>query len=180
MYDLIRTLYGDHIFKVLEYLKLNPGSNASKIASDIGIHTATVQSYLNVLDKYGIIKSEIKKGLGRPSNIYNYVGGSFNINFDELIEKYSYKDRLVRDYGNENIKYSYDIDKEIINDIIIIGKKKETMKFDSREGRFLWLLPPPDSKGDSIENLCNMCGITIMESVDLVLSLNEKGVVEIL
>ncbi|MDN5343303.1 MULTISPECIES: HTH domain-containing protein [Oceanotoga] len=179
MYDLIKVLTNEHFFKVIEYLNENPESNPSKIAKKLKIHTATVQNYLETLEKYKFVVYKEKKGLGRPSKLYSFKGGSFEVNLNELLEKFYIKNKKIRDAGNEKIKYSYDVEKEIINTIIIDKHKKETIKLDSKSGKFLWLLPPPNSNFESIEKLCLKSGFSILEAVELCLYLQKKGVLEI-
>ncbi|MDI3516760.1 MAG: hypothetical protein PWP09_826 [Thermotogota bacterium] len=41
------------------YVKENPDSNASGVASALGLHVLTVQKILEVLEKYGIVKSKL-------------------------------------------------------------------------------------------------------------------------
>ena len=60
------------------------------------------------------------------------------------------------------------------------GKKGEKIKLEKKEGRFLWLVPPPDSKGEVIENIARQVGIPIPDAIKMVLELKELNVLEVL
>lgn len=176
MFDLIRILTNEHTFKVINELINNPWSNASKIAKNLKIHTATVQSYFEVLEKYSLVNSKMKKGLGRPSKLYKYAGGEFKVNLDELTDKYSMKSEKVREKPNELVKYSFDVDKEIIKSIYIT-KPKEKINLDNKRGKLMWLIPSFDSDGIKIEELAKSSGLVLIEAIEFIIELEKKELV---
>jgi predicted transcriptional regulator len=175
MFDLIRILTNEHTFKVINELINNPWSNASKIAKNLKIHTATVQSYFEVLEKYGLISSKMKKGLGRPSKLFKYTGGEFRINLDDLTKSYSLKNNKVKEKPNDFVKYSFDVDKEIIKSIYL--SKKDKINLDNKKGKLLWLVPNYHSDGENIEKLAESSGLAVIEAIEFLLELKEKDLV---
>jgi predicted transcriptional regulator len=180
MIDLIKIVGSDHFLMIVEFVKSNPGYNASHLAKKLNIHIITVQRYLDTLEKYGFIVTDEKRGSGRPSKIYSYVGGSFNVNIDELLSEYMMRSEKIRETGNPDIVFSYDVDKEIVNAVLVGGKKGRKIKLDEKEGRFLWLVPPPDSAGEIIEKIARDVGIALPDAIKMVLELKELDVLEVI
>ena len=180
MIDLIKVLGSEHVFGIIDYVKDNPGQNASFIASSLNIHPVTVQRVLETLAKYGFVEVAEKKGIGRPSRNYTYFGGKFTIDLNKLFSDYSLKDKRVRESGNPHISFSFDVDKEIVNAVLIGGKKGEKLKLDPKTGRFLWATPPPDSKGETIENISSKAGIPVVDAIRFCLEMQEIGVLEVM
>jgi hypothetical protein len=180
MIDLIKVLASDHFFEVIEYVSEHPGENASSIARSRGIHIVTIQRYLDTLEKYGFVECSDKKGIGRPSKIYSYKGGSFEVHINSLLEEYKLRLRKVRDAGNDEVSFSYDVDKEVINAVLIGGRSGKKIKLDEKSGRFLWMVPPPDSKGETIEKLAKAAGIPVVDAIRLVTEMEQLSVLEVL
>lgn len=180
MIDLVKIIASDHLLEIIEFVKNNPGNNAFFLSKKLKIHFITVQRHLDTLVKYNFIATDEKRGTGRPSKIYSYVGGSFSVNLDELLQEYGLRSEKVRETGNSNIAFSYDVDKEIVNAILIGGKHGEKIKLDEKEGRFLWLVPPPDSKGEIIENIARKVGIAVPDAIKMVLELKELNILEVI
>lgn len=179
MIELIRILGSEHIFEIVDFLKKNPKNNASYIANNLNIHIVTVQRVLDVLEKYGFVGSSEKRGVGRPSKTYSYLGGEFKVNLDDLLSDYDLKSRLVRETGNSEISFSYDVDKEIVNAILIGGKRGQKVKLDSKTGRFLWQVPPPDSQGEMISEISERAGISLIDAIKFCLEMERLGVLEV-
>lgn len=179
MIELIRILGSDHIFEIIDFLKKNPEKNASFIADNLGIHIVTVQRVLGTLERHGFVKSSEKRGVGRPSKTFSYLGGEFKVNLDELFSDYDLKDKLVRETGRSEISFSYDVDKEIVNAILIGGKKGKKVKLDLKVGRFLWLVPPPDSRGEAISHISEKAGISLIGAIKFCLEMQDLGVLEV-
>lgn len=180
MIDLIRVLGSDRVFDIIAFLKKNPERNASFIARKLNIHTVTVQRVLDTLAKYGFVKTDEKRGKGRPSTTYFYLGGRFTVHLDELFSGYDLRLKRVRESGHAEVSFSYDIDKEIVNAILIGGKKGKKIKLDSRSGRFLWLVPPPDSRGESIESLSQKAGVPLIDAIKFCLEMQELEILEVI
>ena len=180
MIDLIRVLGSEHIFGIIDFVRNNPGENASFIANSLNIHPVTVQRVLETLARYGFIGVEEKKGLGRPSRNFTYLGGKFTVDLDELFSDYGLKNKRIREIENPDITFSFDVDKEIVNAILIGGKKGKKIKLDLKRGRFLWLIPPPDSKGETIESLSKEAGIPLIDAIRFSLEMQEIGVLEVI
>jgi hypothetical protein len=157
-----------------------PGENVSAVARKLKLHIITVQKILDVLEKYDFVTTKEKKGIGRPSKIYFYKGGSLNINLDSLLHIYSKKSLLIREKGNTDVKFSYDVDKEIINIILLGGKKGETIKLSEKAGRFLWILPSPDSIAEEIEKLASRSDFPLIDAILLTEELIKKNVIEVI
>jgi len=138
MIDLMKIVGSDHFLMIVEFVKNNPGNNASHISKKLNIHIITVQRCLDTLEKYGFIVTEEKRGSGRPSKIYSYVGGSFNVNIDELLSEYMMRSERVRETGNPDIMFSYDVDKEIVNAVLVGGKKGRKIKLVYLKNVFLF------------------------------------------
>lgn len=180
MIDLIRVLGSEHIFGVIDFIKDNPGQNASFIANRLSIHPVTVQRVLETLAKYGFVNVEEKKGIGRPSRNFTYLGGKFTVDLDELFSDFSLKDKMIRETGSPDITFSFDVDKEVVNAVLVGGKRGEKIKLDLKRGRFLWLIPPPDSKGETIESLSREAGIPLIDAIRFSLEMQEVGVLEVI
>lgn len=180
MIDLIRILGSEHIFSIIDFVKKNPGQNASSIASSLNIHTVTVQRALETLAKYGFADVEEKRGVGRPSRNFTYLGGKLTIDLNKLFSDYDLKNDLIRESGNPDVSFSYDVDKETVNAILFGGKKGDKIKLDVKTGRFLWLVPPPDSKGETIENICKEAGIPLLDAIRFCLRMQELDVLEVI
>jgi hypothetical protein len=132
------------------------------------------------LEKYGFVETKEKRGVGRPSRTYSYLGGEFKVNLDKLFSGYDMKHKLVREAGNDNISFSYDVDREIINVILIGGKKGKKMKINPKAGRFLWLVPPPDSDGETIESISSKAGIPLIDAIKFCLEMQDLNVLEVI
>ncbi|MBN2246414.1 MAG: hypothetical protein JW755_11290, partial [Candidatus Aminicenantes bacterium] len=180
MIDLIRVLGSEHIFGIVDFIQKNPGRNASFIASSLNLHPVTVQRVLETLARYGFVGVEEKKGLGRPSRNFIYLGGKFTVDLDELFSDYDLKNNRIREIENPDISFSFDVDKEIVNAILIGGKKGEKIKLDQKRGRFMWLIPPPDSKGETIENISQEAGIPLLDAIRFSLEMQDLGVLEVI
>lgn len=179
MIDLIKVMSSERFFEVTEYLKLNPNVNASSISSNLNIHIITVQRYLEVLEKYGFVSSREKRGIGRPSKTYTFLGGKFTLDIDELLKEYSLRSQKIREKENSTISYNYDIDNERIKQVIIGGRKGTKVELEDKSGKFLWMLPPPDSEGESIEKLASQSGMAVLDAVKFVRDMIEIGVMEV-
>jgi predicted transcriptional regulator len=180
MIDLIRALSSEHIFAIVDYVKKNPGQNASAIAAALNIHPVTVQRPLETLAKYGFVSVEERRSVGRPSHNYTYLGGSLTIDLDKLFSDFALKDRLVRESGHPDISFSYDVDRETVGAVLVGGKSGRKIKLDSYAGRFLWLVPPPDSEGKTVEQIGREAGLPPGEAIRAFLEFQELGVVEVI
>ena len=178
MIDLIRILGSENIFEIIDFLKKNPDQNASFIAKSLTMHIITVQRVLDTLEKYGFVESKEKRGIGRPSKTYSYLGGEFRINLDKLFSGYDLKEKIIRETGSPEVSFSYDVDKEIVNAILIGGKEGEKIKLNPKTGRFLWLVPPPDSKGETIESISSKAGIPLIDAIKFFLEMQDLEVLE--
>ena len=179
MIDLIRALSSEHIFAIVDYVRKNPGQNASAIASALNIHPVTVQRPLETLAKYGFVSVEERRSVGRPSRNYTYVGGALTLDLDKLFADFSLKDRVVRESGHPEISFSYDVDRETVGAVLVGGKGGRKIKLDSYAGRFLWLVPPPDSEGKTVDEIGREAGVPPGEAIRAFLELQELGVVEV-
>ena len=180
MIDLIRVLGSEHIFSIIDFIQKNPAQNASSIASSLNIHTVTVQRALETLAKYGFVDVEEKRGVGRPSRNFTYKGGKLKIDLNELFSDYDLKNDLIRESGNPDISFSFDVDKEMVNAILFGGKKGNKIKLDAKTGKFLWLVPPPDSKGETIENISQKAGVPLIDAIRFCLKMQELDVLEVI
>lgn len=180
MIDLVKVIASEHFFNVVEYLHKNPDTNASTIARALNIHIVTVQKILDTMDKYELVKVGEKRGIGRPSKIYAYRGGTLKVDLDRLLKDYSMRYNKIRDKGTAGVNYSYNLDKEIVNGVVIGGKRGKKIKLDEKDGRFLWLVPPPDSSGEIIENLAIKAGLPIVDAIRLILEFVELDVLEVI
>lgn len=180
MIDLVKIIASENFLDIIEYVKENPGHNASYLAKKLKIHIVTVQRTLDTLEKYGFISIDEKRGSGRPSKTYFYKGGSFKVDINELLNEFSLRSKRIRESGREDIAMSYDIDREIVNALLIGGKKGKKIRFSEKEGRFLWLIPPPDSRGEVIEVLARETPIAVPDAIKLVLEMQNHGIVEVI
>ncbi|HPX16724.1 MAG TPA: hypothetical protein PL068_09175, partial [Petrotogaceae bacterium] len=78
-----------------------------------------------------------------------------------------------------DISYNYDIDNERIKQVIIGGRKGTKVELEDKSGKFLWMLPPPDSEGESIEKLASQSGMAVLDAVKFVRDMIEIGVMEV-
>jgi predicted transcriptional regulator len=178
VFDLIKTLASENIFDILAFVRENPGKNASKIARELGIHVLTVQRALEVLERYSFVSSTELKAIGRPSRVFQYRGGSFTINLDLILDEYSLRSTKIRDAGREDVSFMYDVDHEVINGILIGGRGGKFLKIEEKTGRFLWLVPPPDSQGETIEDIAKKAGCPVLEAVRISVELKGMGILE--
>jgi predicted transcriptional regulator len=176
--ELIKIVASVNFIEVVHFLKNNPGSNSSFIASKLGLHILTVQRILDELARGGFVDTEEKRGVGRPSTIYTYKGGSFKVDLDKLLSQYEYRSSFVREKGSSDTRYSYDVDKEIINAIIIGGRRGRKIKLDQKMGKFLWCVPPPDSEGESVESIAKEASVQVFEAIQYVLQFIRLNVIE--
>jgi predicted transcriptional regulator len=176
--ELVKIVASVNFIEVVRFLKSNPGSNASFIAGKLNLHILTVQRILDELARGRFVETEEKRGVGRPSTVYTYKGGSFKVNLDELLSQYEYRSSFVREKGSPGIRYSYDVDREIVNAVLIGGKKGEKIKLDQKMGKFLWCVPPPDSKGASVESIAKESSIQVFEAIQYVLQFIRMDVIE--
>ncbi len=179
LYDLIKIMSSDHLFGILEYLKNNPGSNASAISREMGVHIVTVQKILDGLCRYGFVDTTIKKGIGRPSKLYTFRGGEFKININDMLDEYAKRSRKIRELENENVQFNFDVGKEIVNAVIIGGRRGMKIIFDEKEGSFISLIPPPGSSGKTIEELAEKSAISVLDAVQLTGQLIDYSIVEV-
>jgi hypothetical protein len=178
MIDLIRAIALDHFFEIMDFLKSTPGVNTSFIAQKMGLHIVTVQKVIDVMEKYGFVLIEEKKGVGRPSKIYSFKGGSFTVDLDMLLDEYQMRLKIIRESGNPNVSFSYDVDKEIINAVLIGGKTGEKIRLEDKQGKFLWLVPPPDSNGKTIEEIAKEAGIPVPDAIRFANEMIDLKIVE--
>jgi predicted transcriptional regulator len=177
--DLLKALSSSNTFEILDYLKKHPDSNASKIAKALGLHVLTVQRHLEVLEKYGIVKSRIAKGVGRPSKKYRYLGGSVEVNVDEILELYQLKNAAVREKVLDNVVYDCDMRKEVVRRFLNKLDKRKII-FDEMEGKVLWFIPPPDSKGKSVKEIAKETGFSLIQVLEIIKRLADLGLVELM
>jgi hypothetical protein len=179
MIDLMKIIGSDHFLEIVEFVKSNPAQNASTISKKLKIHIVTIQRCLDTLDKYQFVKTGEKHSLGRPSKIYSYQGGRFQVDFDGLLSEYEMRKKLIRETGNPGILYSFDVDKEIVNAVLVGGKTGKKIKLDEKEGRFLWAVPPPDSKGELIETIARNARIPVTDAVRFILDFSKYNIFEV-
>jgi hypothetical protein len=180
MIDLIKVIASDHFMEIIHCVKTNPGQNSSSIAKALDLHIVTVQRNLDTVERYGFVQAELAKKQGRPSKVYRYVGGGFRIDYDELLAEYGLRDRRIRERGRPDISFSFDVDKEIVNAVLLGGRQGEKLRLEEKTGRFLWLVPPPDSQGESISDLALKAGISVIDAIRFVEEIVAMGVVEML
>jgi hypothetical protein len=180
MTDFIKILASDHFVEILDFVKANPGQNSSTIAKALNLHIATVQKSLEAVEKYGFVETTMAKKQGRPSKVFRYIGGGFRIDFDELLFEYALRNRRLRETGRGDISFSFDVDKELVNAILVGGRQGEKIRLDEKRGRFLWLVPPPDSDGERIIVLADKAGISVIDAIRFVGEIKKIGVVEML
>lgn len=180
MIDLIKVMASEHFFDVIEHLHRNPDNNASAVARALNIHIVTVQKILDTMDKYGLVQTNERKGIGRPSKIYSYKGGKLTLDLDRMLKEYGMRYKKIRDKGTTGVSYSYNLDKETVNGIFIGGKRGKKIKLDEKDGRFLWLVPPPDSRGEIIEELAIKSGLPVVDAIRLILEFVELDVLEVI
>ncbi|MBN1409694.1 MAG: MarR family transcriptional regulator [Spirochaetales bacterium] len=168
----------DSLFDVLECLKENPGSNASFLSGKLKLHIITIQRILDTLEKYGFVRTDEKKGIGRPSKTYFYLGGQFTFNLDEMTGLYETRDKKIREKGDPNVRFSYNVDKEIVNAVLPGGKKGKALKLDEKSGKFLWCVPPPDSAGATVREIAEKSGMPVMDAIRFVLEMIDLNVIE--
>ena len=176
--ELVKIVASVNFIEVINFLKNNPGSNSSFVAGKLNLHILTVQRILDELARDGFVETEEKRGVGRPSIIYTYKGGSFQVDLDVLLSQYEYRSSLIREKGFSEISFSYDVDKEVVNAVIIGGRRGKIIKLDQKVGKFLWYVPPPDSKGASVESIAKEASIQVFEAVQYVLRFIHLNVIE--
>lgn len=176
--DLIKVISFDNFFDILSFLRDHPGQNPSYIASQLKVHIVTIQRVLDVLEKYGFATTEEKRGIGRPSKNYSFAGGKFTVDLNELLSLYRTRLRTIRESGNPSVSFSYDIDKELVNALLIGGKTGKKIKLDEKSGRFLWLVPSPDATAESIESIANKAGMAVHYAIQFTEMLISLKVIE--
>ncbi|MBT1247722.1 MULTISPECIES: transcriptional regulator [unclassified Thermosipho (in: thermotogales)] len=149
MNELLKILSSPQLFEVLNFLKDNSNKNPSSIAKELGFHTFTVQKYLEILERFGIVSSKVERKIGRPSKKYRYCGGKITIDFDEVLKVFELKSKKIRERESK-ARYNYDLKKETINGVV---KNGEIIKLSEVEGRVLFLVPPIDSAGILISEI---------------------------
>ncbi|QTA38742.1 transcriptional regulator [Thermosipho ferrireducens] len=176
MNELLKIIASPQLFEVLYFLKNNPNQNPSTIARKLGFHTFTVQRYLEVLEKFGIVSSKIEKKIGRPSKKYTYVGGTITIDINDILKIFELKSKKFR-MKTEDLKYSYNLKKEIINGVIYRGKKIE---FSESEGKILFLIPPSDSSGISAKEIFERIKMSEFDILCIIKKLIDLDLIEVI
>jgi hypothetical protein len=180
MINLLKVIASDHFIEILDFVKGNPGQNSSAIAKALALHIVTVQKSLDAVEKYGFVEASVLKKQGRPAKVYRYLGGGYRIDFDELLAEYELRGKRLRETGRKDISFSFDIDKELVNAILLGGRQGEKIRFDEKTGRFLWLVPPPDSEGEMISSLAEKAGLSVIDAIRFVDEIKEYGIVEMM
>jgi hypothetical protein len=180
MIDLVKAIASEHFLEIIEFVKANPDQNSSAIARALSLHIVTVQKSLDAVERYGFVEAKLVKKQGRPAKVYRYLGGSYRIDFDELLAEYELRNRRLRETGKSDISFSFDVDKELVNAVLVGGRRGEKMRLDEKSGRFLWLVPPPDSEGEKISVLAEKAGISVIDAIRFVEEMKGIGVVEML
>jgi hypothetical protein len=165
---------------VLNHVRDNPNLNPSAIARALELHIVTVQRSLDILERYAFVAAEIQKKQGRPAKTYRYVGGEYTINLDSLLAEYDLRNNRLRETGRPDISFGFDVDKELVNAIMLGGKHGTITRLDERMGRFFWFVPPPDSEGETISVLAEKAGIPVIEAIRFAQEMKDLGVVEML
>ncbi|ABR30605.1 transcriptional regulator [Thermosipho melanesiensis] len=177
MYEILKIISSPQLFEVLNFLRNNPNKNPSSIARALGFHTFTVQRYLEVLERFGIVKAKVEKKVGRPSKKYTYVGGNITIDFDDILSMFDLKNKKVRE-KKKSLRYSYDLKGEKINGVVDIER---ITKLSDMEGKVLFLIPPFDSEGIQVEKIIEKVKFSefdILSSLKKLISLEIIEVVE--
>jgi DNA-binding transcriptional ArsR family regulator len=180
MIDLIKVIASEHFMEIIDFVKANPERNSSSIAKALDLHILTVQRSLDTVERYGFVEARVERKPGRPAKVYRYLGGEFKIDLDRLLGEYELRGRLLRETGKSDISFSFDVDRELVNAVLIGGKNGEKVRLDEKAGRFLWLVPPPDSGGETIQALAEKAGISIIDAIRFVEEMRGLGVVEML
>jgi hypothetical protein len=180
MLNLLKVIASDHFIEILDFVKGNPGQNSSTIAKALDLHIVTVQKSLDAVEKYGFVETSVLKKQGRPAKVFNYIGGGYRIDFDELLAEYELRNYRLREKGSADISFSFDVDKELVNAILVGGRQGEKIRLDEKTGRFLWLVPPPDSEGERISALAEKSGMTVIDAIRFVDEIKEYGILEMM
>ncbi len=180
MIDLIKIIASDNFFTIISYVKANPERNSSAIARELALHIVTVQRSLDTLERYGFVKAELQRKQGRPSKIYSYLGGTVSIDLDSFLAEFELRNNRLRETGRKDIGFSFDVDKEVVNAVLVGGKQGEAVKLDERMGRFFWFIPPPDSSGETISALADKAGISVIDAIRFAQEMRDLGAVEML
>jgi Mn-dependent DtxR family transcriptional regulator len=57
---------------------------------------------------------------------------------------------------------------------------KRKIIFDEMEGKVLWFIPPPDSKGKSVKEIAKETGFSLIQVLEIIKRLADLGLVELM
>lgn len=163
-HGISRYLTSEKAFDVIAQLHLNPYSTASEIANFLGITIATAQTYLEILEKFGIVISRIRPSVPRSAKEYSLISEDINlrINVPHLVKsRYQQDDQetirnmQIRENARADVLFEYHEDNYIQTVVIVTGglrrKIKERIPLTIDEGKFLSNIPFQSESWQSVD-----------------------------
>lgn len=189
-------LFGSYISKnyardILQVLYTYQDVSASEAASRLGLHINTVQEFLEAMTKLDIVSREEVSEKKRPYFRYKLKSDILNlkINLKELFKSTGEEDvnsMKIREKGNSFATFSRAKNNLFFSSVMILtgegrDRKEKRINLTKAQGVFLYNLPFPDGKHQSIAEIMSKSDIEAIhlpEIMDIVNLLIDFQVVE--
>lgn len=180
--------YAEDLFKLLATYQ---NISASEAASRLSMHIRTVQDFLEAMASLDILeKTEALEGK-RPYFRYKLKTRmiNFKLDLEPLFERSQTDDKLslkIRENKNVRVRFTVARNNQYISNIVIwIGegrdRKERKLNLSMPQGKFIYHLPFPSAKFQSISEIIKNAGIEgthISEILDIVNVLQDFKVIE--
>jgi predicted transcriptional regulator len=181
--------FAQELFRLLMTYKT---ISASEAASRLNLHIKTTQDFLEGLEVSGIVSKEEVVEKKRPYFRYTLIQEKIKIEFDlnRLIEKDKKTTDLdfimVKEKKNANCVFKTSPKTGALSTVIFYsgkGRDRQERKINltDNQGKFLYYLPFPTEKPQSIQSLFEKSNIDKpfqKEVLDIVYYLSEHGIIE--
>jgi predicted transcriptional regulator len=189
-------LFGSFVSKsyakdILNVLYTYQDVSASEAASRLGLHINTVQEFLEAMYKSDIISREEVSEKKRPYFRYKLSSNKFKfeLDLDDLFreeEKTDLKYMKIREDKNSPATFKRAKSNTYFSSVLIMTgegreRKEKRINLTNDQGIFLYNLPFPDGKFQSITDIMKKANVTIKnfpEILDIVNLLIEYRVIE--
>jgi predicted transcriptional regulator len=187
--SLLSKSFAKELFRLLITYKT---ISASEAASRLDLHIKTAQDFLEGLEAVGILSKEEVIEKKRPYFRYTLIQEKIKIEFNlnQLIEKDKKTTDLdfiiIKEKKNTNCVFKTSPKTGALSTVIFYsgkGRDRQERKINltDNQGKFLFYLPFPTEKPQSIQNLLVKANIDKSfqkEVLDIVYYLNEHGIIE--
>jgi hypothetical protein len=180
--------YAENLFRLLvTYTNIS----ASEAASRLDLHIKTVQDFMEAMAELDILEKTEVYEKKRPYYRYSLKKRIISMELDlgQLFEEDQPQGQLstrIREHKDAGARFAVSRDNKYISNVYIwIGegreRKERKINLSLPQGRFLFYLPFPSAKPESIAGIMKKAGVDgnhTSEILDIVEALAEFGVIE--